>query len=82
MEHRFRWDQRIIGVEVLERGGAGGKEWLPVGRIIWKLCLLVMCGQGSVEARSVEERYKRNREKNVLEELCIYLDIEITRNYD
>ena len=42
----------------------------------------MMCGQGSVESSSVEKRYKKNREKNLLEELCIYLDTEITRNYD
>lgn len=55
---------------------------MPVGRIIWELHLLVMCGQGRIKTRTLQEGYSKNGEENVLEELSIYIGIEITKNYD
>lgn len=55
---------------------------LPVGRILWGLPLLALCDLGRLETRLLQERCSRSREENVLEELYIYMDIEITKNYD
>lgn len=55
---------------------------LPVGRILWGLPLLALCDLGRLETRLLQERCSRSGEENVLEEFYIYMDIEITKNYD